>query len=159
MAKVDEAEKKRRLDIKIVLIALILLVSVIVAGWALVTVSKAFQIPPSDFVNLPTTPISRTGEVVVFDSITSVGQNGVTVGVQGYLKTASGQPVAGANVYVQYYLEGSYRTQFGITDANGYFEIQFPMNWTGWLPLTMIYFGDAQHQGVQQVISLSGENL
>ena len=86
-------------------------------------------------------------------------QGSVAMGVKGYLVTPSGQPVAGASVYVQYYLQGAYRTQVGTTDQNGYFEIHFPMNWTGWLPLTMIYFGDAQHQGVRQTVSLAGENL
>jgi len=158
MAKVDEAEKRGRVNPKIVVIALILLVSVIVSGAALVTVSRAFRIPPSDFVSMPTTPMSKTGEIVVFASVAPVERSGAAVGVQGYLESSSGQPVADANVYVQYYLEGSYRTQVGTTDANGYFQIQFPMNWTGWLPLTMIYFGDAQHQGLQQVVSLPGEN-
>ncbi|HUK50304.1 MAG TPA: hypothetical protein VLV18_04655, partial [Terriglobales bacterium] len=62
-------------------------------------------------------------------------------------------------VYVHYYLESAYRTQVGTTDSNGYFEIHFPMNWTGWLPLTMTYFGDNQHEGLQQIFSLPGENL
>jgi uncharacterized GH25 family protein len=95
----------------------------------------------------------------MFTSVTSIVQNGVTVGVTGYLQTASGQPISGAQVYVHYYLESAYRTQVGTTDANGYFEIHFPMNWTGWLPLTMTYFGDNQHEGLQQVFSLPGENL
>lgn len=159
MAKVDEAEKKRRVNTKAVLIALIVAVSVIGSGFTLVTVSRAFQIPPSAFTTLPTTHLSKAGQVVFLESLAPVGQNGVAVGVKGYLKTASGQPVAGANVYVQYYLQGAYRTQVGTTDQNGYFEIHFPMNWTGWLPLTIIYFGDAQHQGVRQIVSLTGENL
>lgn len=159
MANVNEAEKKRRVSMKTVLIAVIILLSVIGSGYVLVTVSRTFQIRPSNFVTLPTSSVSKTGQVVVLDSVSSIVQGSVAMGVKGYLKTPSGQPVAGANVYVQYYLEGSYRTQVGITDQNGYFEINFPMNWTGWLPLTMIYFGDAQHQGLRQIVSLTGENL
>jgi hypothetical protein len=158
MAKVDEAEKKRRVNTA-VLIALIVAVCIIGSGFTLVSVSRAFQIPPSAFVTLPTTHLSKAGQVVFLESVAPVGQNSVAVGVKGYLKTASGQPVAGANVYVQYYLQGAYRTQVGTTDQNGYFEIHFPMNWTGWLPLTIIYFGDAQHEGVRQIVSLTGENL
>jgi hypothetical protein len=33
------------------------------------------------------------------------------------------------------------------------------MNWTGWLLLTLTYFGDEQHQGLEQQFSVSGENL
>jgi len=125
----------------------------------MVTVSHAFQIQPSDFVTLPSTHLSRSGTVTVFASVTPIVQNGLAVGVEGYLQTASGQPVAGAQVYAQYYLENAYRTQVGTTDSNGYFQINFPMNWTGWLPLTMTYFGDSQHEGLQQAVSLPGENL
>jgi len=89
----------------------------------------------------------------------TIVDNNLAMGVQGYLMTPSGQAVAGASVYVQYYLEGSYRTQVGTTDSNGFFQIHFPMDWTGWLPLTVVYFGDTQHQGIQQVFSLPGENL
>jgi hypothetical protein len=156
---VEESGKKGRVNLKVVLIGLIVVVAVIVSGFAMVTVSRAFETPPSDFVTLPTTPISKTGEVAVFDSVAPIEKGSLNVGVTGYLETASGQPVAGANVYVQYYFEGAYRTQVGTTDANGLFVIQFPFNWTGWLSLTMIYFGDGQHQGVQQVVSLQGESL
>jgi hypothetical protein len=97
--------------------------------------------------------------VTVLTSVTPIVQNGVTVGVEGYLETSSGQPVSGAQVYAQYYLQNAYRTQVGTTDANGYFQINFPMNWTGWLPLTLTYFGDNQHMGLQQVTSLPGEAL
>jgi hypothetical protein len=159
MANVNEAGQKRRVSIKTALIAIIILLSVIASGYALVTISRTFEIRPSNFVTLPTSPVSKTGEVVVLDSVAPITQGSVAMGVKGYLETASGQPVSGANVYVQYYLEGSYRTQVETTDQNGYFEIHFPMNWTGWLPLTMIYFGDAQHQGVRQIVSLTGENL
>jgi hypothetical protein len=132
---------------------------VVLSAFALVTVSSAFKISPSNFVSLPAAPVSKTGQVVTLDSVSTIVENNLAVGVQGYLKTASGQPVAGANVYVQYYLQGAYRTQVGITDSNGHFQIRFPMNWTGWLPLTITYFGDTQHQGVQQLVSLPGENL
>lgn len=97
--------------------------------------------------------------MTVFASVTPIVQNGLAVGVEGYLQTASGQPVIGAQVYVRYYLQNAYRIQVGTTDANGYFEIHFPMNWTGWLPLTITYFGDNQHEGLQQTLSLPGEAL
>ncbi len=159
MANVNEAEKKRRLSIRTALILVIILLAAIASGYALVTVSRTFQIRPSDFVTMPAGNVSKTGEVVVLTSVAPINQGSVAMGVKGYLVTPSGQPVAGASVYVQYYLQGAYRTQVATTDQNGYFEIHFPMNWTGWLPLTMIYFGDAQHQGVRQVVSLAGESL
>jgi flagellar basal body-associated protein FliL len=137
----------------------IVAVLVVLAAVTMVTVARTFTLRPSNFVTLPTTPVSKTGQVVVFDSLSPIVENNLAVGVQGYLETSSGQPVAGANVYVQYYLEGAYRTQVGTTDANGFFQIRFPMNWTGWLPLTMFYFGDSQHQGLQQIVSLPGESL
>ena len=157
----DETEPRRGLDLskQTVLVGVIVVILIAATAFTLVTVSKTFQIRPSNFVTLPTTGISRTGEVVVLDSVTPIVQNNLAVGVQGYLKTNTGQPVAGANVYVQYYLEGSYRAQVGVTDSNGFFQIRFPMNWTGWLPLTVFYFGDSQHQGFQQFVSLPGESL
>jgi hypothetical protein len=159
MAKVEEAGGRRPLNRKSIFMLVVVLVCVVASGWALVTVSHAFQILPSDFVTFPSTPLSRTGTVTVFTSVVPIVQNGVTVGVEGYLQTASGQPVTGAQVYAQYYLESAYRNQVGTTDSNGYFEIHFPMNWTGWLPLTLTYFGDSQHEGLQQLVSLPGENL
>jgi len=81
------------------------------------------------------------------------------MGVSGYVDAISGQPVVGAEVYVQYYLNGGYQTQVSTTDQNGYFEIHFPMNWTGSLPVTFTYFGDDQHQGLILSSSLPGENL
>jgi len=159
MANVTEAEQKRRLSIRTALMLVIILLAAIASGYALVTVSRTFQIRPSDFVTMPPGNVSKTGEVVVLGSVTPVMQGSVAMGVKGYLLTPTGQPVAGASVYVQYYLEAAYRTQVGTTDQNGYFEIHFPMNWTGWLPVTMIYFGDAQHQGLRQIVSLEGENL
>jgi len=142
-----------------ILVGLIIVVLVVLSAFALVTVSRTFQIRPSDFVTLPATPVSRSGQVVTLDSVSAIVENNLAVGVQGYLETSSGQPVGGANVYVEYYLEGSYRTQVGTTDSNGFFQIHFPMNWTGWLPLTIVYFGDTQHQGLEQVFNLPGENL
>jgi len=162
MANLDEAGKRRTVSIKTVLIAVIVVISVIAAGYAMVTVSRTFEtfeMRASDFVTLPPTPLSKTGEVVLFDSVATTTQGNLAVGVQGYLETASGQPVSGANVYAQYYFESAYRTLVATTDQNGYFQIHFPMNWTGWLQLTIIYFGDGQHQGLQQAFSLQGENL
>ena len=159
MTKADEVGGRRPLNAKSMSMLVVVLVTVLVSGWALVTVSHAFEIPPSDFVTFPSTPLSRTGTVTVFTSVVPIVQNGVTVGVEGYLQTTSGQPVAGAQVYAQYYLQNAYRNQVGTTDSNGYFEIHFPMNWTGWLPLTLTYFGDSQHEGLQQLFSLPGENL
>jgi hypothetical protein len=134
-------------------------VSVALAGWVLVTVSTTSQIPSSDFVSLPTTPLSNKGDRVIFVNVSAIGQGGVAVGLKGYLQTISGKPLAGATVYMTYYLQGSYRTQVATTGQNGYFEAHFPMNWTGWLPLTLTYFGDDQHQGLKQVFSVSGQNL
>ena len=148
-----------RLNKRTVVIWLVVGVLVVLSAIALVTVSRTFEIRPSDFVTMPTTPVSKTGTLVVLSNVTTIMENNLAAGVQGYLMTASGQPLAGASVYVQYYLEGSYRTQMGVTDSNGFFQIHFPMNWTGWLPLTVVYFGDTQHQGIQQIVSLPGENL
>jgi len=153
------AAGKGRLNKRTILVGLVVVVFIVLTAFAMVTVSRTFELRPSDFVTMPTTPISKSGTVVVFNSVVTIVDNNLAVGVQGYLTTSSGQSVAGASVYVQYYLEGSYRTQVGITDSNGFFQIHFPMNWTGWLPLTVVYFGDTQHQGVQQVFSLPGENL
>jgi hypothetical protein len=85
--------------------------------------------------------------------------NGVASGISGYLLTASGTPVSGATVYVTYYFQGSYRTERATTDQTGYFVVHFAMNWTGSVPLTLIYIGDSQHKGIQQVVSVAGENL
>jgi hypothetical protein len=142
-----------------ILIGVVIAVLVVLTALTMVTVSRTFEVRPSDFVTLPTTSVSKTGEVVTFNSVSSMVQNNLAAGVQGYLETSSGQPVVGANVYAEYYFEGAYRTQVGVTDSNGFFQIHFPMNWTGWLPLTMVYFGDSQHQGLQQIFSLPGESL
>ncbi len=159
MASNDEAERRRRPSIKGIITILIIVGAVILAAWTLATISTASQIPPSAFVKLPTTPLSKNGQSVMFGSVSAVAQKGVAVGVKGYLETASGLPVVEAKVYAQYYLQGEYRTQAATTDQNGYFEIHFPMNWTGWLPLTLTYFGDDQHQGLMVLSSVSGQNL
>jgi len=158
LAKIGEAGKGR-VNKQIILMGIVVVVLVVLSAFAIVTVTRTFEIRPSDFVKMPTTAVSKTGAVVLITSVSSIVENNLAVGVQGYLTTASGQPVEGASVYVQYYLEGDYRTQVGVTDSNGFFQIHFPMNWTGWLPLTMVYFGDTQDQGVQQIVSLPGENL
>ncbi len=155
----DEAERRRRPSLKNTIAGLVILIAVILAAWALVTVSNASQIRPSNFVTLPNTPLAKTGQSVTFASVVPVGQNGVAVGVKGFLKSSSGQPVVEAQVYAQYYLRGVYRTQAVTTDQNGYFEFHFPMNWTGSLTLILIYFGDEQHQGLRVVLGVSGEDL
>lgn len=159
MASKDEAERRRRPSFKAIIMVLIVAMSIAIAGWALVTVGTTSQVPTSDFVTLPTTTLSKKGEGVMFDSIAAVRQKGLAVGVKGYLETFSGKPVVEAKVYATYYLRGAYRTQLATTDQNGYFEMRFPMNWTGWLPLTLTYFGDDQHQGLTQLFSVSEENL
>jgi hypothetical protein len=152
-------EGRGHLNRRTILFGIIVLVLIALTAFAMVTVSRTFTIRPSNFVTMPSTPVSKSGTVVVLSSVSPIIENNLAVGVQGYLTTSSGQPVAGASVYVQYYLEGSYRTQMGTTDSNGFFQIHFPMNWTGWLPLTMTYFGDTQHQGLQQVFSVPGETV
>jgi len=157
MAKNDGAERQRRISYQSVLMIVVVVISIIVAGWTLVTVSTTSQVPSSDFVTLPNQPLSNKGDLVKFVSVTAISQKGVAVGVKGYLRTASGAPVSGATIYLIYFLDFSYRTQVTTTDQNGYFQLYFPMNWTGWLPLTGIYFGDDQHQGLKQDFSVSGE--
>jgi len=156
----DAAESgKRRANKQTIFLWFIVVVLIVLTAVAMVAVSRTFELRPTDFVTMPTTPVSKTGTVVVLSSVSTITENNLAVGVQGYLMTSSGQPVAGASVYVRYYLEGSYRTQVGTTDSNGFFQINFPINWTGWLPMTIIYLGDTQHQGVQQLFTLPGENL
>ncbi len=159
MASNDEAERRRRPSINVTILALLLIVTVILTAWVLVTVSKTNEISTSNFVTPPTTPLSKTGQSAKFVSISGIAQKGVFVGVKGFLQNSTGQPISGAQVYVQYYLRGQYRTQLTNTGQNGYFEINFPMNWTGWLPVTLTYFGDSQYQGLKAVFSVSGENL
>jgi flagellar basal body-associated protein FliL len=160
MAEKEDAEPRKRFKSQTIMILLIVAVSIVATGWALVTVSTTSNVPVSDFVTLPTAHLSTKGDQVKFVSISAIGQRGgVAVGVKGYLQTSSGSPVSGAKVYMTYYLRGDYRTQVATTDQNGYFEARFPMNWTGWLPITLTFFGDDQHQGLTQVFSVSGENL
>jgi hypothetical protein len=158
MESKDEVEKKgRKPRILSTVILLVVVISVALAGWALIVVSNSGQVPSSDFVTLPNTHLSTQGSKVTLISVSGVVQKGLTVGVQGYLKTTSGTPVTGAKVYMTYYLRGAYRTQVTTTDQNGHFVAYFPMNWTGWLPLTLSYFGDDQHQGLTHIFSVSGE--
>jgi len=158
MAKNDEAERQRRISHRSVIMILVVVISIIIAGWVLVTVSTTSQIPSTDFVTIPNQSLSNKGERAMVVGVTAISQKGVAVGVRGYLRTVSGAPVAGAAVYLTYFLDFSYRTQVTTTDQNGYFQVYFPMNWTGWLPLTVTYFGDDQHQGLKRDFSVSGEH-
>lgn len=144
----------RRLPSENVLLAVVVVVAVLAAGWVMITVSSASQLPSSEFVTLPATPLSEQGQKVKFDSVSPISQGGISVGVRGFLKTADGRPVAGATIYFTYYLQGAYRTQATVTDQDGYFEVRFPMNWTGWLPVTLTYYGDDAHQGISEVFSI-----
>ncbi len=159
MTSNHEAERRRRPSVKGAILVLVVVIAVVLTAWTLVTVSTASQIPRSAFVTLPTTPVSKKGESAKFVSISSITQKGVADGVTGYLKTISGQPIVGAKVYVQYYYQDAYRTQVATTDPNGHFDIHFPLNWTGSLPVTFTYFGDDQHQGLTLLSSVSGESL
>src|SRR3990170_347853 len=103
MESKHEAERGRRPNTQTIALLLIVALSIVAAGWIMVTVSTTSQVPPSDFVTLPTTPLSTKGEKVMFVSVSAVGQKGVAVGVKGYLMTASGAPVVGAKVYMTYY--------------------------------------------------------
>ena len=156
MTKEQQFNAERSVGISLALVAVLLVI--IITGWALVTVSSTLP-PPSDFVVLPSTPLVRSGVAVTFANISQLGTNGVASGISAYLLTDSGAPVSGATVYMTYYFQGAYRTEQAITDQTGYFAKHFPMNWTGSLPLTLIYFGDSQHKGIQQVVSVAGENL
>jgi hypothetical protein len=144
-------------------IAFILLavICIAVAGVTLAIVSSTFQWKASDFTVLPPNSLSTSGTAVTFVNVQPIthSKHDVAVGVQGYLQTGSGSPVAGAQVYLTYFFEGAYRTQVATTDQNGYFQITFPMNWTGWLPITVTYFGDSQHRGLTRVLSVAGESL
>ena len=148
-----------RLDVQSVVLMAVVVLAVVVSGWTLVTVSTTFQAPTSDFVTLPDTQLSKSGVGVAFSGISTIISHGLAGGVSGYLTTSSGSPIAGASVYMTYYFQGSYRTQVATTDANGYFKADFPMNWTGSLPLTLTYYGDDQHKGLSQVFSAPGQNL
>jgi hypothetical protein len=138
---------------------LIVILCVAVTGVTLVAISGTFQWKPSDFVGLPTTPISKTGQTVVFSNVSPIMDGITAVGIQGTLQAQTGGAIAGAQVYVTYYFEGTYRTQVATTGQDGSFAIMFPMNWTGWLPLKVTYFGDPQHKGLTRIVSLQGEVL
>ena len=159
MSTENKAAAVRRMNYRFIMLVIIVALAVVSAGWTLASVSNAFQTPPSVFVTLPTDTPSKSGIVAVFSNVSTIMKQNRAVGINGYLVVGSGSPVAGAKVYVTYYFQGSYRTQTANTNDKGYFEIQFPMNWTGWLPVTLTYFGDAERRGLVQVASLSGENL
>jgi hypothetical protein len=153
----DPTNVKRSIGMRSLALVAVVLV-IIITGWAIVIVSSTLP-PPSDFVALPNTQLSKSGVAVAFANVSPLMANGVADGVSGYLLTVSGTPVSGATVYMTYYLQGSYRTERATTDQTGYFMETFPMNWTGSLPLTLVYFGDSQYRGFQQVVSVAGENL
>jgi hypothetical protein len=129
----------------------------VLSGWGVFSIATAGQIAPSAFVPLPNTALSAKGISTTFVNVTAVFDRGMAVGVKGYLRTSSGTPVAGATVYMTYY-GNAYRTLAATTDQNGYFEALFPINWTGWLPLTLTYFGDDQHQGLKETFNVYGQN-
>lgn len=155
----ESSGRSSRLNFQTVVLFGVLLVAVIVSAMVLMVVSTSFQTPTSEFVTLPSTSKSTAGVAAGFSQISPIMSQGMATGVKGYLLTSSGSPVAGASVYMTYYFQGAYRTQVTSTDSNGYFEARFHMNWTGWLPLTLVYFGDAQHKGTTQVASVSGESM
>jgi hypothetical protein len=148
--------RKRRGTAAIVLGVLILTV---LTGWLFVVVKGTSEIPSSDFVSSPITPVSTVGTMTTFRNVTTIFQSGLAVGVMGYLLTPSGAPIPGAQVYMTYYYQFAYRTQVTTTNQDGFFETLFPMNWTGWLPLTLTYLGSTQYQGLKEVFSLRGEPL
>jgi len=154
----SNSSQARTYSIAFILLAVI---CIAIAGAVLVTVSNTFQWKSSDFTTLPTTSLSTTGAAVTFVNVGPIthSKHAVAVGVEGYLETGSGSPVVGVQVYLTYYFEGAYRTQVATTDQNGYFQATFPMNWTGWLPLTVTYFGDSQHRGLTRIESVAGESL
>jgi hypothetical protein len=95
----------------------------------------------------------------VFRNVTTIYESGLAVGAIGYLLTTTGTPVADAKVYLTYFYQFAYRTQVTTTNQDGLFEVLFPMNWTGWLPLTITYFGDSQYRGMKQEFGLTGESM
>jgi hypothetical protein len=155
--KRETVEKTRWPSVQSTILLIVLAISIVVVGWVLVDVSTHSQVPSSDFVTLPITPLSTQGGSVVFASVSGVPQGNLIVGVQGYVRTPTGTPVTGVQVYMTYYLQGSYRTQVATSDQNGHFQALFPMNWTGWLSIKLTYFGDSQHQGLTQSFSIPGE--
>jgi hypothetical protein len=153
----NEAERKGKPGIQTTVLVLAFVIVMALSGWAVVSVAAASQIAPSDHVSLPTAALSMKGITTRFVNVTAVFHEGMAVGVKGYLVTSSSAPVKGATVYMTYY-DNAYRTLAATTDENGYFEAQFPINWTGWLPLTLTYFGDDQHQGLKESFSVYGQN-
>lgn len=149
----------RRGNLRTSLTILLIIVSLIATAWTITTISSTAQIPDSDFVSLPNASLSSQGPAVSFEQVKGIVERGLLIGVKGYLKTSSGEAIAGATVYMTYYLQGSYRTQSAVTDQNGYFEKTFPMNWTGWLPVTLTYYGDSSHRGISKAFSVTGEGL
>jgi hypothetical protein len=152
-----EAERKRKPPVQTIMLVLAFVTAMALAGWAIASIATAGQVAPSAFVPLPTTALSAKGVSTTFANVTAVFDEGMAVGVKGYLRTSSGTPVAGASVYMTYY-DNAYRTLVATTDQNGYFEARFPINWTGWLPLTLTYFGDDQHEGLKESFSVYGQN-
>lgn len=159
MERKDEVEASRKPKITTILVSIVVLILVVLAGFALVTIGITSQIPSSDFVTRPTAQLSTTGNPVSFVSVSDIARNGLAVGVQGYLMTTSGAPVTGAKVYMTYYFQGAYRTQVATTDQHGHFDALFPMNWTGGLRITLTYLGDDQHQGLMRLFSVAGEDM
>lgn len=175
------AIRTRKPRLQAILLGFLLVFLVVNSGLVISITAGANDIPTFDFVSLPTTSSSSKGIATMFANVATVYHAGVARGIKGYLKTASGTPVAGARVYTTYldefaheitrnradsyevdttyFYEFAYRTQATTTTQNGFFEVLFPMNWTGRLPLTLIYFGGTEHQGLKQVFSLRGEHL
>jgi len=157
----ESSVKKRRLSYKSVALVLCVVAVTALTAWGLVTVSTASIYPQglqptSAFVTLPNSTLSKNGTAVRFTSVSAVA-SGDVMAVRGYLLTSSGSPIAGANVYFTYFVYGAYKTQMGLTDQNGFFQVPFPINWTGWLPLTLTYFGDSKDNGLTQHFELFGE--
>jgi len=157
----EKQSNSSRARIQYIAFILLAVICVAVVGVTLVIVNSTFQWKASDFTVLPSNSLSTSGTAVTFVNVQPIthSKHDVAVGVQGYLQTGSGSPVAGAQVFFTYFFEGAYRTQVATTDQNGYFQITFPMNWTGWLPITVTYFGDSQHRGLTRILSVAGESL
>ena len=153
----NEAERKGKPRVQTIVLVLAFVTVMVLAGWGVVSIATAGQIAPSNFVSLPTTALSVKGISITFVNVTAVFHEGMAVGVKGYLITSSGTPVEGAVAYMTYY-DNAYRTLAATTDQNGYFEAQFPINWTGWLPLTLTYFGDDHHQGLKETFNVYGQS-
>jgi hypothetical protein len=157
--RTDKPSRKLRSLITGAAILSSIIILATLTGWVFVIVRGASEIPPSDFVSLPTTVVTTQGTTTMFLNVTTIFQSGLAVGVMGYLLTSTGTPIAGAKVYMTYFYEFAYRTQVTTTNQNGFFEALFPMSWTGWLPLTLTYFGGSQYRGLKKVFNLPGEHL